>query len=109
MYGSTQHNNTNKLCRFLKGIQLSKTGYTCPAGFNLCMVTVQNDRPLVATVMGMTSARQRDHHMTRIVQAYYKAPSLLTALIRDPLYSTQSLYRQVKRKSPALRSHVKRR
>lgn len=115
-YRNARYSNTNKLCLFLKGIQLSKTGYTCPAGFNLCMVTVQNDRPLIATVMGMTSARQRDHHMTRIVQAYYKAPSILASLVRDPLYSTQPLYRQVgkrvvvrKRSHHHLQRHAKRR
>jgi D-alanyl-D-alanine carboxypeptidase len=109
IYRDTQYSNTNRLCQFLRGIQLSKTGYTCPAGFNLAMVTERHNRPVIAVVMGMTSARQRDHHMTRIIEAFYKAPTILTALLRDPLYSTRSLYRQVKRKSiPSRRNNMRR-
>ena len=44
-----------------------KTGFTCPAGFNLVASATREGRKVIVVVMGDTSARQRTAHAANLL------------------------------------------
>ena len=53
-----------------------KTGFTCPAGFNLVATASENNRRLMAVVLGATSGRSRaDWAQGLLVSGFASAPS----------------------------------
>ncbi|MEO5338102.1 MAG: D-alanyl-D-alanine carboxypeptidase [Magnetospirillum sp. WYHS-4] len=65
------------------GAEGMKTGFTCPAGYNLVATAQRGGRRLVAVVMGAPGRKERDAAMARLMEAAFKkgepgepAPSL---------------------------------
>jgi D-alanyl-D-alanine carboxypeptidase len=68
-YDTKIHKNYNFLLGRFKGADGMKTGYVCASGFNLVASASQNNRTLIAVVLGTISQRERTD----------KAADLLTA------------------------------
>lgn len=67
--GRTMGNHNNLLGR-IEGVDGIKTGYINASGFNLVSSVKRDGRRLVAVVMGGRTARSRDAHMARLIEAY---------------------------------------
>ena len=57
--GNAKIKNHNDLIRRFDGTDGMKTGYTCPAGFNLVATATRDDRTLLAVVIGERSSEER--------------------------------------------------
>jgi D-alanyl-D-alanine carboxypeptidase len=77
--------STNKLLGRVPGIQIGKTGFTEPAGWNLATLTLRGLKPVITVVMGMPSPKERDVQLATLIEAYYRTPSALSYVIRKPL------------------------
>ncbi|NLH83639.1 MAG: D-alanyl-D-alanine carboxypeptidase [Phyllobacteriaceae bacterium] len=66
-WGNQVIGNHNHLMARLEGVDGIKTGYTEASGFNLVSSIWRDNRHLVASVMGGSSARQRDDHMASLL------------------------------------------
>ncbi len=66
-WGNQVIGNHNHLMARLDGVDGIKTGYTEASGFNLVSSIWRDNRHLVASVMGGSSARQRDDHMASLL------------------------------------------
>ena len=70
LYGRQRINGHNRLLGRIKGVDGIKTGYTRASGFNLVSSVADNDRQLVAVVMGGASGRSRDNQMAALINTY---------------------------------------
>ncbi|BBE71583.1 D-alanyl-D-alanine carboxypeptidase [Oharaeibacter diazotrophicus] len=64
------HGNHNRLLGAVDGVDGIKTGYINASGFNLVSSVKRDGRKIVAVVMGGRTARSRDAHMVRLIEAY---------------------------------------
>ena len=72
--------NTNKLVRFLTGVDGLKTGYTPEAGFCLTATMKKNDMRLISVVMGEPSSTVRNAETTSLLNygfAQYKSTTIV--------------------------------
>jgi D-alanyl-D-alanine carboxypeptidase len=56
------------------GAEGMKTGFTCPAGYNLAASAQRDGRRLVAVMMGAPSRQDRDTAVRRLMDRTFKAP-----------------------------------
>ncbi len=63
------YGNHNRLVGNVKGVDGIKTGYVRASGFNLLTSANDNDRKIVAVVLGGRSSSSRDARMRELVQA----------------------------------------
>jgi D-alanyl-D-alanine carboxypeptidase len=74
--GKRKLRNRNALLRMMASADGMKTGFTCPAGFNLVATAVENNRRLMAVVLGATSGRSRaDWAQGLLASGFASAPS----------------------------------
>lgn len=69
-YGKRKYRNTNRLLGVVKGMDGIKTGYTRASGFNLVTSVRQDDRHIVAVVMGGRTSKSRNAHMAELIRNY---------------------------------------
>jgi D-alanyl-D-alanine carboxypeptidase len=67
-YGKRTYRNTNRLLGVVKGMDGIKTGYTRASGFNLVTSVRQNDRHIIAVVMGGKTSKSRNAHMASLIK-----------------------------------------
>jgi D-alanyl-D-alanine carboxypeptidase len=70
-YKGTTHHNHNKLLGKIPGIDGIKTGFINASGFNLAASVVQDNRRIIAIVMGGDSGPLRDRHMAKLIKATF--------------------------------------
>lgn len=63
----------NALLGRIDGVDGMKTGYTCASGFNIVTTVTRDGRSLVAVVLGMGTARERDARVAHLLEAAYGA------------------------------------
>jgi D-alanyl-D-alanine carboxypeptidase len=78
------HNNL--LGRF-DGADGMKTGYTCPAGYNLVASATRDGRTLVAVVIGSTSVKSRNERAAELLAKGFSQPTA-SALTLDAMKPT---------------------
>jgi len=68
----------NKVLAKYPGAKSGKTGFHCPAGFNLVINAERNGKNLVAVVTGGQSAQHRDKKMTALLDNHFgvKTPKI---------------------------------
>ena len=71
-YRGNRFANHNHLMERYQGMDGIKTGYTNPSGFNLVSSVKRGDRRLIGVVFGGVSARSRDQHMAKLLDAAFK-------------------------------------
>lgn len=77
--------NHNRLLKTYEGADGIKTGYVSASGFNLVASVQRNGWRLIGVVMGKRSARARDAHMARLLDAAFLGRTALQpALVRKP-------------------------
>ncbi|MCB1782715.1 MAG: D-alanyl-D-alanine carboxypeptidase [Alphaproteobacteria bacterium] len=88
--GKTYRNHNHLMSRYA-GMDGLKTGYIGPSGFNLAATAVRNDRRLIGVVFGGHSAKSRDDHMAKLLDAGFekirntRAPALLAKNVPVPI------------------------
>jgi len=65
----------NRIVGTYDGADGMKTGYTCPAGYNLVASATRGDRTLMAIVLGATSVKARTEAAVRMLEHGFSAPS----------------------------------
>ncbi len=74
--GKRRLRNTNALLRLMASADGMKTGFTCPAGFNLVATASEHNRRLMAVVLGAPSGRSRaEWAQGLLVSGFASAPS----------------------------------
>jgi len=71
-YGKRKYRNTNRLLGVVKGMDGIKTGYTRASGFNLVTSVRQNDRHIIAVVMGGKTGKSRNAHMASLIKKHIR-------------------------------------
>jgi D-alanyl-D-alanine carboxypeptidase len=71
-YGKRNYRNTNRLLGVVKGMDGIKTGYTRASGFNLVTSVRQNDRHIIAVVMGGKTGKSRNAHMASLIKKHIR-------------------------------------
>jgi D-alanyl-D-alanine carboxypeptidase len=84
-YNKKIYHNTNKLQGKVQGIQMGKTGYTSHAGWNLATLVERHNKPLIIVIVGMPSNSQRNHHMARVIHAFYAQRHQAHHILWSPL------------------------
>lgn len=74
-YGKRTYRNHNRLLGRVRGVNGIKTGYIRAAGFNLVTNVETRGRHMVAVVMGGTSGRARNAHMTNLINRHIRKAS----------------------------------
>lgn len=69
-YAGQSHRNHNKLLGRVEGVDGIKTGFTQASGFNLMTSARDDERHIVAVVLGGRSGASRDHIMAGFVNTY---------------------------------------
>ncbi|MER2605361.1 MAG: D-alanyl-D-alanine carboxypeptidase [Siculibacillus sp.] len=85
-WGDNVIGNHNRLLYRLEGVDGIKTGYTAASGFNLVSSMRRDGRHVVASVLGGSSARQRDDHMAALLTQHIAAASSgakVSSVLRD--------------------------
>ncbi len=67
--------NHNKLLGRIDGVDGIKTGYTQASGFNLLTSVHQDDRALLAVILGGRSGPSRDRRMAELIDTYLEKAS----------------------------------
>lgn len=67
-------NHNNLIGRF-EGADGMKTGYTCPAGYNLVASATRDGRTLVAVVIGATSVKGRNERAAELLSQGFSKPA----------------------------------
>jgi len=76
--------NHNKLLGRVDGVDGIKTGYTQASGFNLLTSVHQDDRALLAVILGGRSGPSRDRRMAELIDTYLDKASNGTAVATKP-------------------------
>lgn len=74
-YGKRTYRNHNRLLGRVRGVNGIKTGYIRAAGYNLVTNVETRGRHMVAVVMGGTSGRARNAHMTNLINRHIRKAS----------------------------------
>jgi len=67
-------NHNNLIGRF-EGADGMKTGYTCPAGYNLVASATRNGRTLISVVIGATSVKSRNERAAGLLAEGFSLPT----------------------------------
>jgi D-alanyl-D-alanine carboxypeptidase len=67
-------NHNNLIGRF-EGADGMKTGYTCPAGYNLVASATRNGRTLISVVIGATSVKSRNERAAGLLAEGFTRPT----------------------------------
>ncbi|HWG06754.1 MAG TPA: serine hydrolase [Beijerinckiaceae bacterium] len=70
------------------GIEGMKTGFTCPAGFNIVASAEQNGRQIIAIVLGYPRAKMREMRTAALLDAGFHSPDTNVTLDALPRSST---------------------
>ena len=62
--------NTNKLLKYVDGVDGLKTGYTQEAGYCLTATANRNDMRVIAVVMGASKSDIRNQEITRLIEMH---------------------------------------
>lgn len=77
--------NHNGLVGRYEGADGMKTGYTCPAGFNVVATATRNNRQIMAIVLGAVSADARDYRTAELLtEGFGKLPDAAPLLADLP-------------------------
>ncbi len=71
-FRGVNHANHNRLMSRYSGMDGIKTGFIRASGFNLVTSAVRNGRRLIGVVFGGQSARSRDDHMAKLLDAGFR-------------------------------------
>jgi D-alanyl-D-alanine carboxypeptidase len=78
-------NNHNGLIGRYEGADGMKTGYTCPAGFNVVATATRNNRQVMAVVLGAVSSDSRDYRTAELLtEGFGKSPNAAPLLADLP-------------------------
>lgn len=72
--------NTNKLLKYVDGVDGLKTGYTQEAGYCLTATANRNDMRVIAVVMGASKSDIRNQEITRLIEYAYEQYELVPKL-----------------------------
>lgn len=72
--------NTNKLLKYVEGVDGLKTGYTQEAGYCLTATANRNDMRVIAVVMGASKSDIRNQEITRLIEYAYEQYELVPKL-----------------------------
>ncbi|WP_312796785.1 D-alanyl-D-alanine carboxypeptidase family protein [Tianweitania sp.] len=75
--------NHNGLIGSFEGADGMKTGYTCPAGFNVVATATRNNRQIMAIVLGAVSTDARDYRTAELLTAGFGKSSDAAPLLAD--------------------------
>lgn len=73
-WGNSQLPTVNGFVTSYPGAEGLKTGFTCPAGYNLAAAASRNGRSAIAVVMGATAKEQRLALTTNLLNRAFAAP-----------------------------------
>ena len=77
--------NHNGLIGRFEGADGMKTGYTCPAGFNVVATATRNNRRVMAVVLGAVSPDSRDYRTAELLtEGFAKSPDAAPLLADLP-------------------------
>lgn len=82
-YNGRSYKNHNNLLSQYSGTDGIKTGYINASGFNLVATVERHGRRLIGVVFGGKTAKRRDNHMMKLLDAAFRKTELL--VIRAPL------------------------
>lgn len=80
--------NTNKLLKYVEGVDGLKTGFTQEAGYCLTATANRNDMRVIAVVMGGSKSDIRNQEVTRLIEYAYEQYELVPKLENQTLVST---------------------
>ena len=69
----TLYKGHNRITEFYPGAEGLKTGFHCPAGFNLISTVTRNGKSLIAVVTGGKNANLRDRKMVHLLDKHFGA------------------------------------
>ena len=83
-YGGRTYKNHNRLLKSYEGTDGIKTGYTAASGFNLAATAHRGDHRIVTVVFGGRTAKSRDNHVAKLMDAGFRKlelrrPQIVTA------------------------------
>ncbi len=70
-YAKRPYRNHNKLLGKVKGVDGIKTGYTRASGYNLLASAERDGRRVIAVMLGGSSSRSRNDHVTALLEAAF--------------------------------------
>jgi D-alanyl-D-alanine carboxypeptidase len=82
--------NHNKLLGRIDGVDGIKTGYTQASGFNLLTSVHQDDRALLAVILGGRSGPSRDRRMAELIDTYLEKAVNSTAVAANRVTAGKS-------------------
>ncbi len=71
VFAKRRYDNHNTLLKNVKGVDGIKTGYTNASGYNLMTSAERDGHRVVAVMMGGTTGRSRDAHVTDLLEAAF--------------------------------------
>jgi D-alanyl-D-alanine carboxypeptidase len=80
------------------GIDGMKTGFTCPAGFNIVASATQGDRQIIAVVLGYPRAKLREMRTAALLDAGFHSRGtglMLTALPPSPVTKPPNMHDEI--------------
>ncbi|MBQ4163855.1 MAG: D-alanyl-D-alanine carboxypeptidase [Turicibacter sp.] len=80
--------NTNKLLKYVDGVDGLKTGYTQEAGYCLTATANRNDMRVIAVVMGGSKSDIRNQEITRLIEYAYEQYELVPKLENQKTVAT---------------------
>ena len=80
--------NTNKLLKYVDGVDGLKTGYTQEAGYCLTATANRNDMRVIAVVMGASKSEIRNQEVTRLIEYAYEQYELVPKLENEKVVSS---------------------
>lgn len=98
-YGGARYSNHNKLLGRVDGVDGIKTGYTRASGFNLMASAIRDDTRIITIVLGGKTSRERNSHVTDLLEAAFKAidttapaaPDLRTRIAFDAIHNGDNI------------------
>lgn len=80
--------NTNKLLKYVDGVDGLKTGFTQEAGYCLTATANRNDMRVIAVVMGGSKSDIRNQEVTRLIEYAYEQYELVPKLEIEKIVSS---------------------
>lgn len=75
-WGASTYRNHNRLLGSVEGVDGIKTGYTRASGYNLMASAVRNDHRVIAIMLGGSTSKARNEHVTDLLEAAFTAISM---------------------------------
>jgi D-alanyl-D-alanine carboxypeptidase len=70
-WNKRRYENHNTLLKAVEGVDGIKTGYTNASGYNLMASAERNGRRVIAVMLGGTSGKSRDQHVSDLLEAAF--------------------------------------